>query len=375
MAVHVAQVHEDAAVEADAPDITIVLPTFNEAANVEPMVDRLDRALRDVRWEVIFVDDNSPDGTADRARDVGRRDTRVRCIRRVGRRGRASACLEGMMAAQAPVVAVMDADQQHDEAVLPEMLGPLLEDEADLVVGTRYIEGGSAPGLRGIRQTISTWAGRVARIALPLPLSDPTSGFFATRRDVADRFVSTSVADGFNTMLDVATSRRLDLRIKEVPYSFRSREHGRSKLGMREGIEFIALLGSRLTGSLIPPRFILFCAVGGTGVVVHLVALALMLGAGASFAIGQATATLVAVANNFALNNLMTFRDRKLHGRAQLRGLVEYGVICSFGAISNVSIAAWLFANDNVWWVAGLAGAVVSAVWNYTASSTLIWRR
>lgn len=359
----------------ESPEITVVLPTYNEVGNVAPMVDRLREALDGIRWEVVFVDDNSPDGTAGMAREIGLRDGRVRCIRRLGRRGRASACMEGMMAAQAPIVAVMDADQQHDESILPRMLELLSREEADLVVGTRYLAGGSADGLEGFRRKISAWAGAAARRLLPVTLTDPTSGYFATRRDIADRFAATSVADGFNTMLDVATSRNLDLRIKEIPYGFRAREHGDSKLGLGQAIEYAALIVSRLLGNVLPPRFIIFCAVGGSGVVVHLATLAAALEAGMGFAYAQATATLVAIVSNFALNNTTTFRDRHLSGWRMLYGLAVYAIICSFGAISNVSIASWLFAAEGVWWVAGLAGAAISAIWNYAASAALIWRR
>lgn len=358
-----------------SPQIAVVLPTFNEAENVAPMVERLRKALDGLRWEVVFVDDNSPDGTSAKARELAATDGRVRCIRRVGRRGRASACLEGMMAAQAPIVAVMDADQQHDESILPEMYRLISEDEANLVVGTRYTEGGSSEGLVGIRQQISSFAGNVAKSLLRLTISDPTSGYFATSRAVADQFVTSNPADGFNTMLDFATSRNLDLRIREVPYAFRSRELGESKFSLRQATEFGALLISRIFRGIFPPRFVIFCIVGGTGVLVHLLVLAAALEAGLSFAWSQSIATLLAILNNFMLNNLTTFSDRALSGWKRLLGLALYILVCGFGAISNVGIADWMFANDNHWWVAGMAGAFVSAVWNYAASTALVWRK
>ena len=369
-----AQQHDGAA-GAMVPALTIVLPTYCEAGNVGPMVEALAGALGGVSWEVIFVDDDSPDGTTLRARELGQRDGRVRCIRRIGRRGRASACIEGMMAAQAPIVAVMDADLQHDAAALPRMLDALADPDVDLVVGSRYAEGGSAPGLKGMRRRISHHAGRLARRLLRLRLSDPTSGYFMVRRQLVDRFVTGGAADGFNTMLDIATSRKLKPNVVEVPYRFAERLSGDSKFSPRQAMEFAALLVSRLTDATVPQRFVVFCAIGAVGVLVHLVALALALNAGAPFGIAQSAATLVAIVNNYLLNNVLTFRDRQLAGLARLRGLLIYALICSFGAVSNVSIAAWLFANESVWWGAGLAGAAVSAVWNYAASSTMVWRK
>jgi dolichol-phosphate mannosyltransferase len=362
-------------VAALGPEISIVLPTYNEADNIGPMVECIDRALVGRRWEAIVVDDASPDGTAGVARALGSVDSRVRCILRVGRRGRASACLEGMLAAQAPCVAVMDADLQHDESILPEMLDRLVAGEADMVIGTRYVEGGGVAGLKGARLKVSRTARGIARFMLGLQLSDPASGFFVLRREIADSIAKNGVADGFSTTLDIVTSRNLDLRIVEIPYNFRPRESGESKLSVRQVAEFLALVGSRATGSIFPPRFILFCVIGGTGVVVHLAVLGTILSAGAAFALAQTLATAVAVVNNFVLNNALTFGDRSLAGWAKLRGLLIYGVICSFGALSNVSIASWLFDVDNVWWLAGLAGAAVSAVWNYAASRTFVWAR
>jgi dolichol-phosphate mannosyltransferase len=359
---------------ATSPLITIVLPTFNERGNVAPMVERIDRVLAGVPWEAIFVDDDSPDGTAAAAREIGARDSRVRCIRRVHRRGRASACIEGMLAAQARYVAVMDADLQHDEAALPEMLKTLREGGADFVVGTRYSEGGSAAGLEGLRQSISRFAGRVAQVLLRVRVSDPTSGYFATTRDVVDRLAGELATDGFNTMLDILANRKVRLRVAEVPYGFRAREHGESKLGARVAIDFGALLLSRFTANLLPQRFLLFCIVGLTGIGVHLVALAALKWVGVGFVAAQSTAALISIASNFWLNNVLTYRDRTLRGLDALKGLALYALICSFGFLSNISVAEWIFSIDRTWWIAGFTGALISAVWNYAVSAALVWR-
>jgi dolichol-phosphate mannosyltransferase len=356
-------------------EITIVLPTYNERANIAPMVERLDRALSGMRWEVIVVDDNSPDGTAEEVRTIGARDARVHCLRRVHRRGRASACIEGMLAAQGRFVAVMDADLQHDEAALPRMIELLRADAADIVVGTRYVEGGSTAGLAGVRLTISRSAGVLARLTLGVSLSDPTSGFFAARRDVIERLAPELATDGFNTLLDIVATRRMRLRIAEVPYVFRSRVHGESKLDARIALDFAALLVSRLTYNLVPQRFLLFCIVGVSGIVVHLVALTLFRSLSVPFDSAQALAALIAIASNFWLNNVLTYRDQTLRGLAAFRGLVVYALICGFGFVSNISVADWMFTNQSTWWVAGLTGAIVSAVWNYAISATIVWRR
>ena len=166
-----------------APELTIVVPTFNEEANIPILVARLSRVLAGHDWEVIFVDDNSPDGSAATARSIGEADSRVRCIRRIGRRGLAGACLEGMLASQARYLAVMDADLQHDEAVLADMLECLRAGRADVAVASRYLDGGSAAGLSKQRSRVSRWSNALVRFLLGIDLTDPMSGHFMIRRD------------------------------------------------------------------------------------------------------------------------------------------------------------------------------------------------
>jgi dolichol-phosphate mannosyltransferase len=254
------------------------------------------------------------------------------------------------------------------------MLRILREGSADFVVGTRYTEGGSAAGLEGLRQGISRFAGRVAQLLLRVRISDPTSGFFATRRDVVDRIVGELATDGFNTMLDILANRKYPLRVAEVAYGFRAREHGESKLGIKVVFDFGALLLSRLTGNLLPQRFLLFCVVGLSGILVHLVGLAALKSLDVGFVAAQASAALLSIASNFWLNNVLTYRDRALHGFAAVKGLAIFALICSFGFLSNISVADWIFTIDNTWWIAGFTGALISAVWNYAVSAQLVWR-
>jgi len=316
----------------------------------------------------------SPDGTSNSLRFIGEHDSRVRCIRRVHRRGRASACIEGMLAAQAPYIAVMDADLQHDADALPKMLQILRDDNADFVVGSRYLKGGSTEGLTGSRNWISRFAGLIAKMFLRVPLSDPTSGFFAIKRAIIDRLAGELAKDGFNTMLDIAANRQISLRVTEMPYRFRLRKHGSSNFGARVILDFGALVMSHLTRNYLPQRFLLFCLVGSIGIVVHLAALAVFKSFGIGFDTAQSIAALIAIASNFWLNNILTYRDRALHGFAALKGLVIYALICSLGFISNISVADWIFSINRTWWLAGFTGALISAVWNYAVSALLVWR-
>ena len=155
-----------------------------------------------------------------------------------------------------------------------------------------------------------------------------------------------------------------------------TRFDGESKFNAQIGVEFLGLLLAKMTGDLVDPRFIFFAIVGSLGLVVHLVAL--QSGAGCScptrFRAAQIIATLVAMTSNFLLNNELTYRDRRLKGVAMLRGFVLFCLIGSVGVLTNVDLASWLYIERQVWWVAGAAGAIMGALWNYAMSTLFVWR-
>lgn len=359
------------------PELSIIVPTYNERGNVEELVRRLEDALRGIGWEVIFVDDNSPDDTAGLVKQICAHNSRVRCLRRVGRRGLAGACIEGMLSSSAPYVAVMDADLQHDEKVLPKMLHKLEREHFDLVAATRYVEGGSAQALSAKRGAISRLANRLTHRLIGSDLSDPMSGFFMIRRDRFDQIAAHLSSVGFKILLDIVATAGSKLRVGEVPYTFGERSEGTSKFNIQIGAEFLGLLLAKMTGDFFDPRFIFFAIVGSVGLVVHLLALALALvflpPLHDPFRIAQIIATLIAMTSNFLLNNELTYRDRRLKGWAAVRGFLLFCVIASLGVIANVDLASWLYIERPVWWAAGLAGAVMSALWNYAMSTLFVW--
>jgi dolichol-phosphate mannosyltransferase len=356
-----------------APELSVIVPTYNERDNVPLVVDLLRRTLEDVSWEVVFVDDNSPDGTAATVRAIGAVDDRVRCIRRIGRRGLAGACIEGMLSSQARYVAVLDADMQHDEALLVPMLERLRKGDVDVVVGSRYIPGGSADSFTSKRRFMSRLSHIAARMITKVDLSDSGSGFFMIRRDAVEALAPRLSSQGFKLLLDIMTTARGTLRPAELPYTFRQRQHGESKLDAHIILDFAALLVAKLTNDAISFRFLMFCFVGLTGVVIHMLALRLAIPA-LRFEIAQVVATVVAVCWNFVLNNMLTYRDQRLTGWRFVTGLLRFQLICAVGAVSNVGAAAWIYGFGENWWLAGLAGAVMSAVWNYVVSAAFVWR-
>ncbi len=357
-----------------AARLTVIVPTLNERDNIKPLIERLEAALTGVAWEAIFVDDDSNDGTRDVLHGIARADPRIRCIHRIGRRGLSSACLEGMAASSAPYFAVIDADLQHDESLLPEMLRVLEQGDTELVVGSRYMAGGGTGEWSARRAWMSRFATRLGRLVTRTVLSDPMSGFFMVSRDFYDGAVRRMSGKGFKILLDMVASVDRPVRFVELPYTFRERHAGTSKLDSLAMYEYVLLLYEKLIGWLLPVRFVMFVSVGAIGVVLHLSVLGLMLnGLGVSFAASQTSATVVAMTVNFSLNNVFTYRDKRLAGFSFLRGLTFFYVVCAIGAVANVALASFLFENGIPWWIAGLVGAVIGAVWNYSLSSSFVW--
>src|SRR5882724_1822133 len=361
---------------AGLPQLSVVVPTFNERDNVTVLYRRLDATLKGIAWEVVFVDDNSPDGTWEVVRGLARQDSRVRCIRRIGRRGLSGACIEGILASSAPYAAVIDADLQHDETQLPRMLALLQSGEADLVVGSRYIAGGSAESFNKQRAGISALATEVAKRVLRVKIADPMSGFFMVRSDRFEQLAPQLSTQGFKILLDIVATARGELRIKEIPYTFGARLHGESKLDSTVALDFLGLVLAKLTSDVVSLRFLLFAMVGSTGLLVHLAALFVALEVfGLPFPEAQACGALVAMTSNFILNNFLTYRDQRLQGFAILRGLLLFYLVCSVGLFANVGVAFSVYDQEPIWWLAGAAGALMGVVWNYAMSGLFVWRK
>ena len=355
--------------------LTVVIPTLNEVDNLRPLLERIALALAGIEWEAIFVDDGSSDGTPELATAIAQDDRRVRLIRRIGRRGLSSAVVEGALASTAPVIAVIDADLQHDETVLPKLHAAIVAGH-DLAIGTRYCQGGSTGDWDEGRRRISRFATALAAPIMKTALSDPMSGLFAIRRDALLEAAPRLSNVGYKILLDLVASHPRPLKVAEVGYTFGVRTAGESKLDQMVALEYIELLLDKTIGRFIPVKLVQFGAIGVVGVGVHLGLLygflnLLTLG----FALAQAGAVLGAMTFNFALNNRFTYRDRQLKGLGWVTGLLSFYLVCSLGAVANVGIGSLVYEQYHGWWIAGVAGAVVGSVWNYVASSWLTWTR
>ena len=358
--------------------LAIVLPTRNERDNLAPLVARIDAALGPDGWEVIVVDDDSPDGTAEAARALALADRRVRVLQRFGRRGLASAAIEGMCATAAPLVAVMDADHQHDPALLPAMRAAVESGACDVAVASRFVAGGSAAGLSSeTREKGSRLANRLARKVTGIELTDPMSGYFLLRAEAVRAAAPRLSGIGFKILLDLLATADPPLRVKEFPLAFAERRSGESKLDSAVAFEFLVGLYDRSFGQVIPSRFALFGTVGAMGVAVHMAVLTLLYRlAGEGFALATVIATFAAMTFNFWLNNRLTYRDQRLRSvGAWLKGWAGFCLTCAVGALANVATATLLQGRGVHWVLAALAGIVIGSVWNYALSSRFVWGR
>jgi len=355
--------------------LCIVVPTFNERDNAPLLFGRIEAALDGVAFEVVFVDDNSPDHTWQVVRNLAQADSRVRCIRRIGRRGLSGACIEGILSSSAPFVAVMDADLQHDETCLSAMLALLRNGDADLAIGSRYVGGGNADSFSGTRAGGSKFATEIAKRLLRVEVADPMSGFFMVRRGRFEELAPSLSEQGFKILLDLIATAKGGLRTVEVPYTFGTRMHGESKLDSLVVMDFLGLVLAKLTRDLVSLRFLLFAFVGGIGLLVHLATLYLALALGVAFAVAQSIAAFVAMTGNFLLNNRLTYRDQRLRGARLVQGLIAFYIVCSVGLLANVGVAFSVYNQEPIWWLAGVAGALMGVVWNYGISNLLVWRR
>ncbi|MBX9461247.1 MAG: glycosyltransferase family 2 protein [Brevundimonas sp.] len=355
------------------PRLTVVVPTFNERRNVTPLLRKLRVALDGLSWRVIFVDDDSPDGTARLARKHAARDPNIQCLQRIGRRGLAGAVIEGVMASPDRYVAVIDGDLQHDERLIPAMLARLQAGDADLVIASRFLEADRpVEGLSAIRLAGSRMATALGRRVLRARVTDPLSGFFLIRRDVVEAAAPRLSTEGFKVLFDIIASSARPLRILEMPYRFGGRAEGRSKMDRRAVLDYFGLVVAKLSHDLISPRMAGFLMVGASGVLVHLGVLRGLLFVG--FTGAQFIAAATAMTTNYALNNSLTYRDRRKRGAALLTGYLRFCLVCSLGLAANVAVASLVRDHGEAWWLAGLAGAAVGALWNYVASSLVVWR-
>ncbi len=358
--------------------LSVIIPTYNEKDNIEEILNRLEKTLKNISYEVIFVDDDSPDGTAELIREQTKRKQYISLIHRLGRRGLAGAVIEGILSSKSEICAVIDCDLQHDETKLSEMYS-LFEKKPnlDLVVGSRFLNEGdiSLGAFSYVRRLGSNLATFYTKKLLGIKISDPLSGFFMVKRKSFEQYSKRLQTQGFKVLADLVASARQNFVTEEVSYKFKSRYAGESKMTIATGLELLGLIISQIFNGNLSIRFILFCFVGLSGVLIQLLVTGIFMNfSKISFDIAQTFGIVSAMTTNYFFNNLLTFRDRSLKYFELLKGLITFYLICSLGALANFALAHFLYSQLSNWLIASLGGAIFSAIWNFTLSSMFTWK-
>ncbi|WP_175525635.1 glycosyltransferase [Bosea sp. OK403] len=347
--------------------------TLDESRSIAGVLAETQIALADLSYEIIVVDDSADDRTAAVVRSLISRDPRIRLLKRQGVRGLASACIAGWDIARGDILGVMDGDGQHDASLIAGMVDKLQAEQADIAVASRF-RPDTQLGLSGFRRLLSTAGVGLSRLVIGAHTTDPLAGFFLQTRAWFEQARAGMSGVGFKILVDVLASGQRAPKVVEVSTSLRARIGGESKLDLRIMFELAAQLVEKRTGNLIPSRFIMFASVGVTGLVVHMAALALLRHLEVTpFWVAQALATATAMASNFTLNNLLTFRDLRLTGRAWWGGLARFAMACASGALIAEFIALTALQMQTSWLLAGGMGAAGAAIWNYWSSSRAAW--
>ena len=359
--------------------LSIISPTYNEAANIAGFVESIETTLRKYHYEIIFVDDNSSDKTHKIIKDISAKKPHVRCIRRIGRRGLSSAVIEGCLSSSSDLLLIMDADLQHDEKKIPLMIKLIEEKKLDLVIASRFLNHKKALGLTAYRNTLSKFANFLANTISKAKLTDPMSGFFLVKRSIFDQIAPNLSGLGFKILLDIFSSSKNQLRYEEISFTFRKRIYGESKLDSLVIWEYLLLLWQSKFGKIIPARFFSFCLIGGSGVFVHILALYCFINFDFSFLYSQTFSTFIAMTSNFFLNNMLTYRDKRKKGLAAFKALFLFYLTCGIGASANIGISNLLYVSNisgvsGIWYFSGFIGAIVGSIWNFLMSSLVTWK-
>ncbi|MBI3619175.1 glycosyltransferase family 2 protein [Candidatus Peregrinibacteria bacterium] len=359
--------------------LSLILPTYNEAENLPELIPTLEHVLRGMPFEIIVVDDDSPDQTWKVVQTLAKDDAHVHVIRRIGRRGLSSAVIEGFLAAKGDVLAVMDADGQHDMSILPTLDHAVIAN-GGLAIGSRYIAGGSVGQWDERRHAMSRFATAFAIRLCKVTVKDPMSGFFAISRSTFEDVLPRLNPKGFKILLDLLMHVPRGTPVREVPFAFSSRRHGESKLSRRVQIEFLEYLYEACLGRFVPLTFLKYCIVGALGVAINL-GITLLLSASAAFdgrvfglSVPLLTGIEAAILFNFLLNNVWTFAPARLEGGGAIFGFLRYNVACLFGALANYAVTAHLLSRSLGIVPAVTLGALVGMIWNYTMSRMFTWK-
>ena len=358
--------------------ISIVIPTFNEIRNISEIINQLLILDFSSDLEIIIVDDNSSDGTADKVRQLVHNDKRIRLINRVGRSGLSSAIKEGCLCASGELVVVMDADGQHDPSYIRKALKFIESSKVDIVVGSRFTTGSRIRGLSKSRERGSSLANSLARLSLYgyySYLSDYMSGFLVFNRKVCIEFIEKIDVNGFKFFYELLAVSKGKLKVDEIPILFKERLYGSSKLDLPVVWDFLISLIHSFIRRIIPRRAVSFALVGSIGVFVQLFTIYFLMGVlNLAFEQVLPVGVIVAASSNFIINNLLTFRINRLVGKSFFFGLFKFLLVSSLPIIANIGVTNLFYSQLSVnTFISQIGGILVVFIWNYAASSKVVW--
>jgi dolichol-phosphate mannosyltransferase len=359
---------------ANRNSFSLIVPTYKERDNIVPLVERIHKALAGYNYKVLFIDDDSNDGTAELVRALSERYP-LEVIVRKDKRGLASAVVDGIGYAEGDIIGVMDADLQHPPEVLPDLV-KAIENGAEMAIASRYVPGGSCEGWGLLRRINSRGAIFIAHVLLPLTrkIKDPMAGFFVFKKQaIAGADLKPT---GYKILLEILMEGKFQ-NIAEVPFTFKTRSRGQSKLNVRQQIDYLKHIYSlmRRTGELL--RFVKFCVVGASGVGVNLgILTALTEVAGLHPRYSSAVAIEVSIITNFLFNNYWTFRDRSsAKTESTIKRLGKFNLVSLAGAGINWGIFNLFYEVVDLHYIAAqFIGIAVATLWNYTFSTWWTWR-
>ena len=342
--------------------ISIIIPTYNEGLNVLSIADRIRNVAKHLYdYELIFVDD-SRDDTPAVLESLSEADPNVQVLHREGERGLATAVLEGFRMSTGDLLIVMDADLQHPPEVIPEMIRKISEGY-DIVIPSRFVPGGSDGGLNIFRKAVSWTARSIARTALKRlrPITDPTSGFFAIRKEVQENVILNPI--GWKILMELLVKGEYKT-VTEIPFAFEARSLGDSKMSFQEQMNFVRHTIRLMKASEEDVRFWKFCLVGLSGVAVNSLTYTFLVRIGVFVPVAFGLATLLAMVCNFIWNDMFTWRFRK-GDRLVWRFGKYVAVSCAGLAASGATVAFVHGALGVHYMAAGFGGIALSVFWNY----------
>lgn len=352
--------------------LSIVIPTYNEGDNIVAIVEEIEKVLREKEYEIIFVDD-STDNTLEKLEYISKEKKQVRYIHRTSEKGLATAVVKGFDESRGNIVAVMDCDLQHPPEILISMLYAIEKKDADIVIPSRFINGGNDGGLNFFRKLISYIARSIGSIFIRKlrAFSDNTSGYFMLKKDVIKNCKLNPI--GWKILMEVLVKGEYN-NVVEVPYEFKARNIGESKMSVKEQINYIRHILRILKGSPEDLRFFYFCMVGFSGVIVNMLIYYLLVAMGISLLISAAFSAFSAMISNFILNDLVTWKDRKI-GKMYKR--ITKNIITSLiGIVINLLILKILVIYVYInYMIANIIGIGCSVIWNYSINNLWTWKK